>query len=188
MEIEVIRAFERLLIVLFSGVSIILGWHLFKVGVVDQQSASLSGKGYKFTLQKVGPGVFFSLFGSIVMSVALINGLTKTTVNKTSGNTKKEEFRYANSAQQSELSRLTTAINTLDLIKIDSSSPYETHRKAVQKSLELLRSFRDRSARQKFDANIIDQYQKCKDSTNTDPCRNNDNFKEVEKWFTEVLL
>lgn len=34
------RAIERLLIVLFGGVSLILGWHLFKTGILKQQQAS----------------------------------------------------------------------------------------------------------------------------------------------------
>lgn len=76
MEVEIIRAFERLLIVFFAGTSIFLGWHLFKIGVVSPQSGELSGKGFKLSLQKVGPGVFFSAFGAIVLSVALTNGLS----------------------------------------------------------------------------------------------------------------
>lgn len=188
MEIEVIRAFERILIVMFSGISVILGWHLFKIGVVDQQSASLSGKGYKFTLQKVGPGVFFSLFGSVVMSIALINGLTKTTVNDVDGGKKTEEFRLANSHQQSDLGRLTTAINTLDLVVIDTSSPYKNHREAINKSIEILRSYRDRMARQKFKGETLRKYQQCIESANNNPCRTSKTFKEVEKWFTDALL
>lgn len=66
------RAIERLLIVLFGGLSLVLGWYLFKLGILKRQEAELSGGGWKIKLMNVGPGVFFALFGSIVFIVAAV--------------------------------------------------------------------------------------------------------------------
>jgi hypothetical protein len=65
------RGLERLLICLFAGVSLVLGWDLFRRGLEVDQRAELSLKDFKVRLQRVGPGVFFALFGAVVLAVAL---------------------------------------------------------------------------------------------------------------------
>lgn len=65
------RVAERALICGFAGISLILGWNLFRVGVVSNQSADFNTKGWKANLKRVGPGVFFALFGSSVLAIAL---------------------------------------------------------------------------------------------------------------------
>jgi hypothetical protein len=69
------RIIERLLICAFGGISLVLGWNLFRVGVVTQQTADLSAKGWRVNLQRVGPGVFFALFGTAILSLSLHNSL-----------------------------------------------------------------------------------------------------------------
>lgn len=187
MDVEVIRAFERLLVVAFSGASIILGWHLFKIGVVSPQSGSLSGKGFKITLLKVGPGIFFSLFGSIVLSISLIYGLKTVEISTTQDGVKKKEFSLANTIQETGLSRLTKSINTLDLIDLDNTARYESHRKAIRTAVERLRAHRDVLARNKFSKERLDEYQKCIDSKDA-ACKLANSYKEVESWITDTLL
>jgi hypothetical protein len=65
------RAVERLIADSMFGVSMILGWNLFRAGILHDQTAEASGKGWKIRLQKVGPGVFFALFGAVGLIVAL---------------------------------------------------------------------------------------------------------------------
>jgi hypothetical protein len=65
------RVIERLLICTIGGVSLVLGWNLFRVGVVTQQAAELSAKGWRLNLKRVGPGVFFAVFGAVVLSLSL---------------------------------------------------------------------------------------------------------------------
>jgi hypothetical protein len=65
------RVIERILVCVFAGASLLCGWNLFRVGVVTEQSAGFSGKGISANLRRVGPGIFFALFGSIVLSLAL---------------------------------------------------------------------------------------------------------------------
>ena len=69
------RVIERMFIVLFSGVSLILGWHLFIKGVIPDQEAEGSFKNWKITLRRVGPGVFFALFGSVIFAFSLSHPL-----------------------------------------------------------------------------------------------------------------
>ena len=58
------RTVERLLIILFSGLSMVLGWNLFSVRLLKDQTAEFSTKDWKIRLERVGPGVFFALFGA----------------------------------------------------------------------------------------------------------------------------
>jgi hypothetical protein len=71
MVLAISRAVERLIADSMFGVSLILGWNLFRVGILHDQTAEASGKGWKIRLQKVGPGVFFALFGAAGLIVAL---------------------------------------------------------------------------------------------------------------------
>lgn len=69
------RLAERLIVVLCGGLSLTFGWHLFKIGVVTDQSAEFSKKEFTVRLQKVGPGVFFALFGAVVLAISLYRPL-----------------------------------------------------------------------------------------------------------------
>ena len=50
------RIVERILVVIFGGLSLVLGWRLFMVGVVDPQIAEIKFKDWKVSLRQVGPG------------------------------------------------------------------------------------------------------------------------------------
>ncbi|GAB3517771.1 hypothetical protein [Photobacterium alginatilyticum] len=175
MDIEIIRGIERLIIVIFSGASIFLGWNLFRVGVVDPQSAVFSGKGYKFALQKAGPGVFFALFGSIVLSIALINGLTRTT--------KKDEaiIMYAGE-NKDERKVIAQSINTLSLVDMEMLATIPGKRKRIKKAINSLQGYRDNLVRQVFGAEKVDEYKKCYSQDQQHACRNTESFMEIESW------
>jgi hypothetical protein len=72
------RALERLLVVLAGGLAIYLGYRLF----IDMPSAERgSGKvnlpgGISIFLSRVGPGVFFSLFGAVVIGLSFQYGIS----------------------------------------------------------------------------------------------------------------
>lgn len=75
MEVEaylaIARSLERLGIVAVSGVSIWAGYRLFRVVTEARANAEIEGHGVKLTMSQVGPGVFFALFGAIVLIYAL---------------------------------------------------------------------------------------------------------------------
>ena len=70
------RVMERILTCLFGGVSLFLGWNLFRVGILDHQSAALSAHGWRVDLKRVGPGIFFALFGAAVLAISIHSPLT----------------------------------------------------------------------------------------------------------------
>lgn len=74
----VTRAIERLLVVLAGGLSIYLGYRLF-IAMPDAERGSgkvnLPG-GVSIFLSRVGPGVFFSLFGAVVIGLSLQFGVS----------------------------------------------------------------------------------------------------------------
>ncbi len=65
-------AFERLFVVAAALTAIVLGWNLFTRAIVLNQSGSFSFGDWKVELKTVGPGVFFSLFGTIVLVYVLL--------------------------------------------------------------------------------------------------------------------
>jgi len=69
------RVVERILIVIFGGLSLVLGWRLFMVGVVDPQIAEIKFKDWKVSLRQVGPGSVFAALGIGVMAVSLARPL-----------------------------------------------------------------------------------------------------------------
>lgn len=65
-ELALLRATERLIAVLLGGVAIVLGYRLFMNVPQSTESsaeADISGK-VKIILTRIGPGVFFALFGA----------------------------------------------------------------------------------------------------------------------------
>lgn len=78
------RGVERLITVIFGGLSIYWGFRLFDR--VYQTSGELEAKGASFSinLRKVGPGVFFALFGMAIMVSSLTAKLDTTQSRTTS--------------------------------------------------------------------------------------------------------
>jgi hypothetical protein len=74
-ELAWIRGAERLLIVGFGGMSIYLGYRLFFVVAAGRGALDASVKDWKLSTRNLAPGIFFSLFGMVVLSLALTNTL-----------------------------------------------------------------------------------------------------------------
>ena len=73
MEILLMRGLERLAVVLIGGMAIYLGYRLFlavKADASGEARISLPGD-VTVMVSRVGPGVFFALFGSIVVAASL---------------------------------------------------------------------------------------------------------------------
>lgn len=70
------RGSERLLVCLFAGGCLILGWDLFRRGVDLAQRADFKGSGFTIRLERVGPGIFFALFGAATLAVSLRSPLS----------------------------------------------------------------------------------------------------------------
>ena len=61
------RGVERLLIVGGGIGALFLGYRLFLAGIVSEQSGEFSHKSFSVKLIKVGPGIFFAVFGTFVL-------------------------------------------------------------------------------------------------------------------------
>lgn len=84
MDLLQLRVVERVLAVVIGGLSIFLGYRLF-IKLPDQKDSSgkviLPGD-ISIFFSRVGPGVFFSLFGAAVVVVSLQHGLELDLANK----------------------------------------------------------------------------------------------------------
>jgi hypothetical protein len=89
------RGFERVAIVFVSGIAIYMGAKLFLKGVVTEQSAEIEGAGWKLKLIKVGPGIFFALFGSSVLIYSVTTKLDISNYPSSSGEDNGSVFSLA---------------------------------------------------------------------------------------------
>ncbi|MBU1053125.1 MAG: hypothetical protein KKC46_04750 [Proteobacteria bacterium] len=73
----IIRSFERILDSLIGGVSIYLGYRLFLKlpEKTDSQGKIILPGNISIFLSRVGPGVFFALFGAAVIALSLHNAI-----------------------------------------------------------------------------------------------------------------
>ncbi|MEM7021355.1 MAG: hypothetical protein AAF637_02055 [Pseudomonadota bacterium] len=73
MDILVMRGLERLVVVLIGGMAIYLGYRLFlKVKTdADGEAKITLPRDVTVMVSRVGPGVFFALFGSLVVTASL---------------------------------------------------------------------------------------------------------------------
>jgi hypothetical protein len=67
----------RITILLVSFGAVYMGYRLFMAGVYEKAGDLKAAFGDKnLTLRQAAPGTFFSLFGCVILVVALINGFT----------------------------------------------------------------------------------------------------------------
>ncbi|KAA3641165.1 MAG: hypothetical protein DWP92_01695 [Armatimonadetes bacterium] len=114
------RVSERLLITVAGGMSLVMGWSLYKKGVLDTQEAELTKGTFSLKLTKVGPGVFFAIFGCAILVAGLRSPLTSGGVSVQQPDHQSEQPGVANTrfisyAGGSEVSQqdLAQAINSV---------------------------------------------------------------------------
>jgi hypothetical protein len=81
MDPAILRSLERILAVAIGGMSIWLGYRLF-IALPEQRDGSGSFKlpwNISVVLSRVGPGVFFALFGAAVVAFGLHSAVSVTT-------------------------------------------------------------------------------------------------------------
>lgn len=135
------RAVERLIADSMFGVSLILGWNLFRVGIIHDQTAEASGKGWKIRLQKVGPGVFFALFGAVGLVVALQRPLDIKVSTEPSVGVKSYEVSSA-SGQNDEVLEYVKALTTAESLGMRDNGTHSIGQDALLKAKPLLEQHR----------------------------------------------
>lgn len=70
--VSILRMLERIIVVVIGGIAIYLGYRLFfHLPFERSHKGELELPGVKIVLSRVGPGVFFAAFGSIVLYYSL---------------------------------------------------------------------------------------------------------------------
>lgn len=150
MQIEEYRAIERIIIILIAGASVTFGWNLFKIGVVSESTGTFQGKGWRITLQKAGPGLFFALFGTAICITSLIS-----TLNVNSHQTQTEDTNSNNQIihylgeSGTKYLHIAQAINTLKLVSLDEIKS-ESRLDALKLSISTLHKFNNDNMQQQF--------------------------------------
>ncbi len=76
---QVLRMFERHMVVLGGIIAIVLGYRLFQSADLKQDSTgSMKTKLFEVSATKIGPGVFFAAFGTVVLWTSLTRGSIHT--------------------------------------------------------------------------------------------------------------
>ncbi|WP_346840036.1 hypothetical protein [Microbulbifer sp. SAOS-129_SWC] len=121
MEIEAYNLI-RMMIVAISGLSIFFGYRLFTIVTERQGQLKIAQQETSLELSDIGPGVFFSLFGSIVLIAVLWTQPYKQTDKKTNknGETISERYPAMVSDTQEESSKIFQF--DYDLVCVDSDS------------------------------------------------------------------
>jgi len=83
-EPEIFRGVERLVTVIFGGMSIYWGFRLFDRSYQSAGAMDAKGGGLSFSIRRVGPGVFFAVFGMAI----LVSSLNARLDHSRSGSTK----------------------------------------------------------------------------------------------------
>jgi hypothetical protein len=201
------RAIERVFVCLFAGMSLVLGWNLFRVGILDPQSAQLDTKTWKLKLARVGPGVFFALFGATVLvwsvnaplSVlpgqgGLVDG--PSTGKKTGGNESQSQdqraITYLSEQSEKERKQLALAINTVvQFCEAGSQKPSAQRTEAVRAAKDELSRFRSALVIAQFGQIDLGVYTKSIDRYLRDPGSvSNTELKVVqalEPWMLGTL-
>jgi hypothetical protein len=69
---QVLRMFERHMVVIGGIIAIVLGYRLFQSADLKQDSTgSMKTKLFEVSATKIGPGVFFAAFGTVVLWTSL---------------------------------------------------------------------------------------------------------------------
>jgi hypothetical protein len=72
LSVDVLRMFERHLVVIGGILAITFGYRLFQGAKLSQNStSSVKTKLFEFTATKIGPGVFFAAFGTTILWTSL---------------------------------------------------------------------------------------------------------------------
>jgi hypothetical protein len=196
------RAIERILTVLFSGVSLVLGWNLFKVGIVQDQQAEFANKSFTVKLQKVGPGVFFALFSIVGFVYALSRPLDLKDLPPSAprpegsatvkGTSVSYEYKRTNPAEDKEF----LAINTITELAIPKALLTGTDREkgAIQDASTILQNTRRGLLLDRYGSAFV-KYEQLKNDLVKNPSLldntkgdERNTFYEIDRLMTDSLL
>jgi hypothetical protein len=195
------RVVERLMICAFGGLSLTYGWNLFRIGVLNDQSAEFAAKGWRINLKRVGPGAFFALFGCAVLSLSLRSplGLSLTTEQqatnrtivgdseKSSVNKTKSEAVYLENQDEQIAKRWVADLNTIFHVATPDKFPSATEKKVITRTEEDLETLRNTLVMRKFGGVLFQDYKvyqkKIKGEGWTPSEEERQKFSQIDEWM-----
>jgi hypothetical protein len=196
------RIVERILVVIFGGLSLVLGWRLFMVGVVDPQIAEIKFKDWKVSLRQVGPGSVFAALGIGVMAFALSKPLeitegprTSPSVESVSASGGSRSLSYLGEGEAQDLRHWVRLLNTfarLDMERLKQDSAQATALKAeLARAQEGVVVMRNMLLLDKFSQADLAVWQKYQDAYLQDPRSVPGDVRPtltaLEPWMTSTL-
>lgn len=196
------RSIERLFIILIGGLSVYLGWNLFKLPIPNDGGAEIKHGELQIVLRRIGPGVFFALFGTAVTAFSLaypVHYEDFRSPSKQSNSSapndaiERREWTGASGNNRDILRSKTRALNTA--IKAIELRGDENVRRAAFNDLALaasdLRVIRDDLIQLQFGTNLVALWTaKGKDylkNPNSLPLEERQKLHEISSWYTETL-
>jgi hypothetical protein len=179
------RVLERLAVCIFAGISVVLGWHLFRVQIVDRQQAEFRWKEIAIRLTRVGPGVFFALFGSAILIFCLRSPIK---INPMDTNGRPVNISYLASAPpRSGYALPAKELNTLEQMAQDRAVT-ESERLIRFRALSAWHTFRRQVAMVEFGRESVLAYEDLMASTNcADMVLTNQKVSELHEFMTGTL-
>jgi len=194
------RIVERILVVLFGGLALVLGWRLFMVGVVDPQIAEIKFKDWKVSLRQVGPGSVFAALGIAVMAFALSRPLeitegTKVYAAPPEGGAAAGARTLSYLDGPDDLRHWVRVLNTfarLDAGRLQGDSVSATDMKAeLARAQQEIVVMRNLMLLEKFSEADIAAWQKYQDAYLNDPRSVPDNLRQtlsaIEPWMNATI-
>lgn len=157
------RVVERLLITISGLLTIVMGWNLFRAGVIDAQSFDFAkDKDFSIKVAKIGPGVLFAFFGISIFAINLLHPITiqpseqvgEAHSGADKGKTGQSSITFYGNSDKEKL-ELAKAINTVrnNLKQATESTP--ERKKKSDAALEVLEDARDGMMLEKFGAEKV---------------------------------
>jgi hypothetical protein len=186
------RALERIVIVIISGFSLWMGWQLFLRLPRTNQQAEFGYKGLTVKLIRVGPGVFFALFGAALLGATFwhlpkaddAQRLQEVSASQQTGS---RHVEMANEANPKSLEEQITGLNVVLSVALQKpEEPVEAiDRTRIANSRMALESLRNRLLAERFGAEAFAQWLANRDQYRTSPLAVpagvRDNVKNVEE-------
>ena len=188
------RVIERLLVVLFGGLALFLGWRLFIVGVVDPQIAEIKFRGWKVTLRQVGPGSVFAALGIAVTAFALYRPLEisdSAKVADTAAGSRK--ISYLTGGE--DLRRWIRAMNTVEKLDVnkltEDSIAAKSRRDELKQAQQAIVEFRNLLLAEKFPRPDLEAWLRYQENYLKDPRSVPGELRpvltKIEPWMTETM-
>lgn len=143
MEVETLRMLERIISVIIGGLSIFFGYRLF-LSIPHEKTAEgkINFPGVSIHFLKTGPGVFFALFGCLIVFWSFANTVAfekQLSLNSKDSTMVSENKKFSGVTQSREGNKLKKVI--YDLNNYERSSPKtELHKASIhQMKLVLIR-------------------------------------------------